>query len=446
MQKYASPAHARWLAAALFSLFASLNVHAAELDDVLASAQSQLANGQAEAALATLTAQELQFAGNSEFDYWLGLASVRAGKPAQGIFALERVLAEDPNHAGARLELASAYVQLGQREAASRELAQLELLDPPPAAAERIRELNKAVDRQEQAQERQTRIIYLTLEGGHDDNVGTWPDTRFDILPGSPTISPVDSAYQAIQGGIWQRFGLTSTQKLDVSLNGSTRANSQDDAEQFDQDYLSARAEWSRDLDGRHQLALGADLAGMNLDGEEYYRFYGVYGEWRNRLSNTRNYRTRLSVREVDFELDLYDYTQSQLLAGMTWIVGGNLRVNVDANVDYEAAANQRPGGDAVVAGLRAALMRPIGAYQRAGLTAAWHRAEYRKAYDPFTAFNASEEDRSDNRSSIALTWDWLPTPSVQLRARAEHRDQSSSLDTYEFDQTLGSLALSYYF
>ena len=433
------------ICAALLSLFISVPALAVELPELLSQAKELLQQNKPEEALDVLSSEELQFAGNKDFDYWLGLSAVRAGRPAQGIFALERVLAADPNHAGARMELASAYVQLGQSDNARRQLDQLAQLSPPPAAAERIEQLNKAVARQEQARQNRNRVIYLTLEGGHDDNVGTWPDTRIDILPGTPQITPVDSAFYALQGGIWQRFNLDGANSLDVSLNGLTRANSQDDAEQFDQDYLSGRAEWAHDLDGQHQLAFGADLAGMNLDGEEYYRFYGVHAEWRNRPSNSRSYRTRLAYRDLDFDLEQYDYSMVRLQTGLNWIVGGNLRVTADVNLDSESS-DERPGGDAMVYGIKAGLVRPITPTQRVGLNASWQSASYDEAYAPFTAFNLVEEDRDDDRLSFAGNWDWLPTPSVQVRLRAEYREQDSTLDTYEFDQTLGSLALSYYF
>jgi hypothetical protein len=378
------------------------------------------------------------------------------------------VLAEDPNHAGARMELASAYVALGQKESARRELAALEQLDPPENAANRIAELNKAVDRQEQAEQRKDRVIYITGEIGDDDNVGTWPDTRIDILPGSPTIEPIDSTFRSLQAGIWQRFSINSTNSLALSLNGLKRTNSDDDdvdangdglpddgdgrADQFDQDYLSARAEWVHDLDGRHAIAAGVDVAGMDLDGERYYRFYGGYTEWRNRISDKRSYRARLGVRSIDFEEDAnsntdisYDYTQTQLLAGVTYLLSSRWRLNVDANLDYEAGKRNRPGGDASVYGLRGSLARQLAAKHRLTLTSYYSMADYKRAYEPFTAFNFAAEERDDTRFGGGLIYEYFPTNSLQLRGRVEYRDQSSSLDAYDFDQTIGSLALSYY-
>ena len=93
------------------------------LADVIEAAQSALQQGDAERAYTLLAEQEANYAGNVDYDYWFGLSAVRAGKPARATFALERVLSEQPNHAGARLELATACswasVMLPQRSSTS---------------------------------------------------------------------------------------------------------------------------------------------------------------------------------------------------------------------------------------------------------------------------------------------------------------------------------------
>lgn len=436
-------------------------LQAAELPALLDQARQLMTDNQAAEAVSLLSAEELAFGGDTEFDYWLGLASIRAGQPARAVFPLERVLAQEPNHAGARMELASAYIQLGQKDAARRELEKLESMDPPEAAAERIAAMNKAVDRQERAEQRKDRVIYITAELGEDDNVGTWPDTRIDILPGSPTIEPIDSSFKAVQAGYWQRFAVNGTNALALSLNGLKRVNNDDNdvdedgdglpddgdarADQFDQDYLSARVEWIHDFDGRHALATGIDVAGMDLDDERYYRFRGIYTEWRNSISQTRNYRVRLGARRIDFEEDQYDYTQSQLLTGVVYVLADRWRLGVDVNLDYEAANRDRPGGDASVYGLRTNLAHQLAARHRLTLTGYLNKADYKRPYEAFTAFNVAPEDRDDTRFGGGLVYEYFMTDALHLRGRVEYRDQSSSLDAYDFDQTIGSLALSYY-
>ena len=74
------------------------------------------------AALELLLPLEGDRAGNLEYDYLLGLAALDAGDAQQAVFALERVLAVNPDYQQARAEIARAYVELGERENAKREL------------------------------------------------------------------------------------------------------------------------------------------------------------------------------------------------------------------------------------------------------------------------------------------------------------------------------------
>src|SRR5688500_10614205 len=76
---------------------------------------------QARQAYQLLLPQESARAGQPDFDYLLGLAAIDAGEPERGVFALERVLAVQPNNHVARAEIARAYLALGERDAARRE-------------------------------------------------------------------------------------------------------------------------------------------------------------------------------------------------------------------------------------------------------------------------------------------------------------------------------------
>jgi tetratricopeptide (TPR) repeat protein len=440
-----SPGVRQLVLAATLSAFSSL-AWSAPVDDLITEAQQRVEASDMAGAYQLLSDRRFEFAGNKEFDYWLGLLAVRNGKPAEAIFPLERVLAADANHAGARLELASAYVALGQRESARRELARLEKLDPPEAAEKRIAELNDAVGRQEQTQARNNRVIFVGLEAGHDDNVGTWPEGRINFGFFSLPFEPVNSAYLAYQGGIWQRFDMNATQSVALSLNGAFRDNDQEDAEQFDQDILSGKAEWVNDLDGRHAVAVGVDAGGMDLDGEKYYRLYGSYAEWRNQVSSTRKYYARLGVHRVDFDLDEYDYQQSRLQTGVTYLLSNRWRLTADISADYEAAKNDRPGGDATVYGISSSLAYQLTSRQRVGGSGFLAYADYRRDVPAGRAFNVLPESRSDNRAGAGLFWEMYPSNSVQVRARVDYREQDSSLDIYEYDQTSGALAVSYYF
>ena len=100
----------------------------------LYKAQQALEQGDNQAAYHQLVAIELDYSGTPTFDYWLGVAALRAGEPSHALIALDRAVLRQPNHAGARMERVAALLQLDQRRAAEREIAQLKALAPPPAA------------------------------------------------------------------------------------------------------------------------------------------------------------------------------------------------------------------------------------------------------------------------------------------------------------------------
>lgn len=421
-----------------------LAAHADALSDLIQAAETALQDNDAQRAYTLLAEQEANYAGNVEFDYWLGLAAVRAGKPARATFALERVVMEQPNHAGARLELATAWLQLGQRDAASEQLDRVERLNPPQQAQAQIDALNRELNRQARNARQRRNGGFIGIEYGDDDNVGTWPE-GLEFFPGF-RLEAIDSAYGALKAGYWHRFDVAADQKVRLSANALVRRNDEDEAEQFDQDYLTGRAEWSRDLDGRNEIAAGIDLATLRLDGEDYYTLYGVTGEWRRAVSSATQLTAGIQVRQFDFDLDRYDYLMTRLLGRITHRPAPRWELSADITADYEASDESRAGGDAVLYGIAANAWYQHLPKHRVGAQAGFTRAAYRSDYRLGEAFTAETGARDDDRFMGALLYDWFPGQRWQVRAQAQYRDQSSTLDTFVYDQTVLSAGLNYYF
>lgn len=414
------------------------------LTDVIEAAQSALQQGDAERAYTLLAEQEANYAGNVDYDYWFGVSAVRAGEPARATFALERVISEQPNHAGARVELAAAWLQLDQRAAAADQLDKVEQLNPPAEAQAQIDALNRELNRQARNARQRRNGGFVGIEYGDDDNVGTWPE-GLEFFPGL-TLETIDSGYGSLKAGYWHRFDVAADQKVRLSANALVRRNQEEEAEQFDQDYLTARAEWSHDLDGRNEIAAGVDLATLRLDGEDYYKLYGVNGEWRRVLSSATQLTAGVHVRQFDFDIDRYDYLMTRLLGRITHRPAPRWELSADITADYEASDESRPGGDAVLYGIAA-----NGWYQhlpkhRVGAQVGFTRAAYRSDYRLGEAITAETGARDDDRFMGALMYDWFPGQRWQVRAQAQYRDQSSSLDTFVYDQTVLSAGLNYYF
>src|SRR5882724_1210156 len=72
-------------------------------------AKRLLAQKQPKQAYDLLLPQEAARAGDPEFDYLLGVAALDSGELERAVFALERVLAVQPDNHVARAEIARAY-------------------------------------------------------------------------------------------------------------------------------------------------------------------------------------------------------------------------------------------------------------------------------------------------------------------------------------------------
>lgn len=139
-------------------------------DADLDKARALLADGKPDAAYILLEAREFDMAGNVDFDTLLGIAALDSGKPDRATLALERVLAVDPNSAGARLDLARAYFALGDLPRAKQELDIVAQNNPPPAAQAVIDKYQAAIAERERAK---TTSVTGYLEGfiGYDSNI-----------------------------------------------------------------------------------------------------------------------------------------------------------------------------------------------------------------------------------------------------------------------------------
>ena len=118
----------------------------ARADAVTDNAKALLDKGEAKAAYALLEPLEPQRAGDPEYDFLLGLAALEIGKNTNAVFALERVLAVDPNHARARAEIARAYAALGELATAKQEFEAAKRQGVPPEVANTIDRLVAAIE------------------------------------------------------------------------------------------------------------------------------------------------------------------------------------------------------------------------------------------------------------------------------------------------------------
>lgn len=166
----------------LLTLFLSFAAGAAE-DSALREAKSLLDAGQAQQAYDLLKPMEDDEAGNPAFDYLLGLAALDSGRNTEAIFALQRVVDQDPNHGPARAELGRALMRANETDAARRELEIVKKQDPPDGVRRVMESYLAAIDQYHGAY-RTSFARYVTTGLGFDTNVNNATDR------GAVTASP----------------------------------------------------------------------------------------------------------------------------------------------------------------------------------------------------------------------------------------------------------------
>ena len=171
-----------WHIAILVLVFSCCLSQAARADELLDRAQHLLDQGKAVEAYQLLDKVSTQRAGSPDYDLLLGTAALDAGEPTRAVFALERVLAVEPDNARARAELARAYYVAGETEAAKQEFTSIKKDSVPAPVARTIDKYLSLIEGRLAATG--TRVnVFIQGAGGYDSNVNSATDSSTIAVP-----------------------------------------------------------------------------------------------------------------------------------------------------------------------------------------------------------------------------------------------------------------------
>lgn len=276
-------------------------------DDVLDRAKQLIDARDPQAAYQLLSPLQSERAGDPKYDYLLGLAALDTGRNTEAVFALERVLAVQPNNPQARAEIARAYFNLKETDAAKREFENVKSQNPPPEVSSTIDRYLDAIDRAAVGPKPTARFF---VEGfaGYDTNVNSATADRSVAVPLfggalfslAPSASKQEDGYWGLTAGFSSRMpinqrwaliaGFAGSRRWNIEVNnldtsfvdlnfGATYKRDRDlltfimqlnDFTVYDPIYRSAYREarggtvqWQRDLDARNQVSAFVQYAGL---------------------------------------------------------------------------------------------------------------------------------------------------------------------------------------
>ncbi len=274
---------------AIFTILFSQNSHA-EQDAVLIQAQSLIRQADYKKAYQLLEPLEDARAGDMQYDYLLGVAGVESGNVTRGAFALERVLAVEPNHQDARAEMAKAHFLLGEKEAAKQEFNYVLGLEPDAKTKLSIEKLLTAIDKTEGTTT--TFAAYLDLGLGWDSNVSSAPSISSISVPlfGGLAFALGKDAQEKSDNFMNLAAGISFNQPLNEQLavfgavNGNNRLNSSE--KDFDNSALDFNGGLQLKLD-KNLLSIAVQDNHFDLNGESFRRAYGATAQWIHDFDNS---------------------------------------------------------------------------------------------------------------------------------------------------------------
>jgi tetratricopeptide (TPR) repeat protein len=255
----------------------------AAADAVTDRAKALLQRNDAAGAYKLLLPLEPQRAGDPEYDYLLGIAALDAGDAERAVFALERVLALQPQNLQARAEIARAYLATGEREAAKREFEAVRARQVPAEVRATIERFLSAIA----AAERTRLDRYLELSFGYDTNVNSATGMSTIAIPAignlaftlDPTLTERDDRFLNLAAGV----NFTRKLSLAWSVVGGFGANLRQNLSEgrFNTDALDASLgmRFARGLDA---ITFGAQGQYFAVDATTYRTSSGVIAQWQH--------------------------------------------------------------------------------------------------------------------------------------------------------------------
>lgn len=416
----------------VFLLLSFSKAHAVE-QSVLLAAQYMLNNGQALEALELLTPLEEEYAGDKQFDYLYGLSLMETGEPANAVFAFQRALAVDANFAGARLDLARSYFDMGQMDLAQREFNILQNQSPPDSVKDVINKYLTAIESRN-ISGRQGWRGFLQFGIGDDTNVNNATAASsflgFDLTEesretGSSVISTLGGARYDLPLGIESK----------LFFKGSINQRSNSEASYTSTVNYDLLAGYTRTFPSRNDLSFALQAYAAEVDGEANNKGFSLTSQYNINLSAANQMGVFLRLGNVDYVENFNIKDIDQTVTGVSWahVFAGKSRLSlVLAAILGQDDASQKDspyGRD--FSGLRVSMAYPIS--HSFNLFASLGQSDSK--YDG--QFFDLAQSREDSLTDFALGAAWRANKNWILQAVAGLNNNSSNIDLFEYDKTV---------
>lgn len=411
-------------------------------DETLTQASELLKQRNYKNAYELLEPLESERAGEVEYDYMLGVAAIESGQISRGVFALERVLAQQPNNINARAMIAKGYFKGGEAENAKSEFQNILGQNLDPELSRLIEDNMSAVNKA--TGQATTFAAFIDGGFGFDSNINSATSNSTIAVPGiAPGLNITlasasqeqSSKYLSLTGGASFRTPLSKNLNLFGAAQGSVRANWNESA--FDPSYtdFTFGLSYKRFIDN---FTIAVQRNNFDIDGERFRKSHGVTGQWQRQIDD----RNQVSVfaQTSDFNYPSTSVRDAQrTIVGAGW---GHAFSGDKAPVIYTSAYfGKEDADDSVfdflsndIYGARVGGQVVINYKLLAYANASYEIREHDETDPAFLA------KREDDQFDFAIGLRYLPIPGWTIRPQLSYLNNDSNIKLFDFDRTVFSV------
>jgi tetratricopeptide (TPR) repeat protein len=298
-------------------LVVSVNGYASK-DEVLKKAEEFIKNGDSIRAYDLLLPYEDDLSGDTGYDYLLGVSALDSGEPRRAIFAFQRAVNTDPNFAGARMELARSYFEIGELEQAESEFRTLLTLSPSEPTREVIEKYLATIENKSLASSRGFHG-YVLIGFGDDSNANNATAANdflgFELSPESREQS---STVMLAKAGFIYNLPVDYYRTYFVAANIGHRSNN--DASYTNSLSMDATAGVRQTFNSGNFLGFNLQAYNTLVDGGFNNRGVFASGQYGKKFSADDQLTGYLRVGSIRFA-DLFKVKDvDQGVVGLSWI------------------------------------------------------------------------------------------------------------------------------